>query len=85
MSSKSEKEKYEDILDYGILREDPLNLKLAILSYTSFSKSEKFIYDGHERIPFQERHPIYQAILRNEFTNLFRKKPKRKFSSHLTF
>jgi len=85
MSSKLEKEKYEDVLDYSILREDPLNLKLAILSYTHFSKSEKFIYDGHERMPFLERHPIYQSVLRNEFPELIRKKYRRRFSTHLIF
>ena len=54
MSSKLEKEKYEDILDYGILREDPINLKLVFLSYTKFSKSEKFIYNGHEKFLFMK-------------------------------
>jgi len=85
MSSKLEKKKYEDVLDYGILKEDPLNLKSAILSYTNFGKAEKFIYDGHEKMPFHERHLLYQSILRNEFTNLNRKRSKRKFFTHLTF
>ena len=79
MSIKPEEKKYEEISDYGILKEDPPNLKLAILSYTNFGKSEKFIYDGHER------HLLYQSIFRNEFPTLFQKKNKRKFSTHLTF
>jgi len=85
MSSKLEKKIYEDVLDYGILKEDPLSLKSAILSYTNFGKAEKFIYDGHEKMPFHERDPLYQSLLRNEFTNLNRKRSRRKFSTHFTF
>ncbi len=85
MSSKSEKKKYKELPYYGILEEDPLNLKLAIISFTNFGKSEKFIYDGHEKIPFKERHVLYQCILKNEFTILIRRNSKRKFSTHLTF
>lgn len=85
MSSKSEKDLYEEVLDYGILKEEPLNLKGAILSYNSLRKTERFIYYGHEKIRFHERHPTYQAILKNEFTKLIRKKSKRKFATHLTF
>lgn len=85
MSSKLENKKYEEVSDYDILREDPLNLKSAILSYVNFGKAEEFIYNGHERMPFHERHLLYQSILRNEFTNLSRKRSKRKFSTHLIF
>jgi len=28
---------------------------------------EEFIYTGHERMPFINRHPAYQLILRSEF------------------
>ena len=85
MSSKSEKKKYKELPYYGVLKEDPLNLKLAILSYKSFGKSEEFIYEGHEKMHFHERHPIYQSILRNEFTDLIRKNPKRRFFTRLIF
>lgn len=41
----------------------------AVISFTNIGiKDEsKFIYDGHEKIPFNERHSTYQEILINEF------------------
>lgn len=85
MSPKLVKKKYEEVLDYGILKKDPHNLKSAILSYTNFGKTEEFIYDGNEKMPFHERHLLYQSILRNEFMDLIQRKTKRRFPTHLTF
>ena len=31
------------------------------------SKESQYIYDGHEKIPFSERHPTYQKIFIYEF------------------
>ena len=70
MSSKTEKDGFDDLLDYGILKEEPLNLKGAIISYN---------------MPFSERHPKYQAVLINEFTKLIQKNSKRRFFARLTF
>ena len=85
MSSKTEKDGFDDLLDYGILKEEPLNLKGAILSYNNLKKPERFIYNGHEKMPFSERHPVYQAVLINEFTKLIQKNSKRRFFARLTF
>lgn len=30
------------------------------------------IYVGHEKIPFEKRYPLYQAIMRQEFANAMR-------------
>jgi hypothetical protein len=65
MSSKSVEKNIEEIQVLDV--EEPIKLKNVIIPFSKFSKTEKFIYYGHEKIPFQKRHPIYQAILRNEF------------------
>ncbi|MFX1504182.1 MAG: hypothetical protein ACFFDH_24695 [Promethearchaeota archaeon] len=65
MSSKSVEKNIEEIPVLDI--EEPIRLKNVIIPFSKFSKTEKLIYYGHEKIPFQKRHPIYQAILRNEF------------------
>lgn len=67
MSSKTLDKKLQEI---PILKlEEPIKVKNLIIPFSKFSKPEKYIYYGHERIPFKKRHPIYQAILRNEFVN----------------
>jgi hypothetical protein len=65
MSSKSTDKKYQKIPIQDLL--EPLKLKTAIIPYSKFSKTEKFIYDGHEKIPFHERHPVYQTLMKKEF------------------
>ena len=65
MSSKSAEKKIEEIPVQDV--DEPLKLKNVIIPFSKFSKTEKFIYYGHEKIPFHKRHPIFQAILRNEF------------------
>jgi len=32
-----------------------------------FGTPEDYIYSGEEKIPFKKRHPLYKAILLNEF------------------
>jgi len=39
----------------------------VILPYSKLT--EKFIYTGNEKIPFNQRNPIYQLILKKEFTS----------------
>ena len=31
------------------------------------------VYEGHEKIPFEKRYPLYKAIMRLEFANVSRK------------
>ncbi len=65
MSSKSTDKEYQKIPIQDL--EEPLKLKNIIIPFSKFSKSEKFIYYGHEKIPFHERHPVYQTLLKKEF------------------
>jgi hypothetical protein len=67
VSLKSTDEKYQKIpiQDLG----EPLKLKTFIIPYSKFSKTEKFIYYGYEKIPFHERHPVYQTLLKKEFAD----------------
>ncbi|UCC20138.1 MAG: hypothetical protein JSV62_02320 [Promethearchaeota archaeon] len=65
MSSKSLDKKQKEIQIINL--EEPLRLRNFIIPFSKFSNPEKYIYYGYEKIPFHERHPIYQVILRNEF------------------
>ena len=67
MSSKSIKRKFKNIIEENI-PEEPVDVKELVIAFSDFIKSKSFIYNGNEKIPFNKRHPIYQAILRNEFT-----------------
>ncbi|MFX1304404.1 MAG: hypothetical protein ACFFBV_04390 [Promethearchaeota archaeon] len=67
MSSKSIGKKIQETLDQEIELEEPLNFNKIIIPFSKFYKPTDYIYYGHEKIPFKKRHPIYQAILRNEF------------------
>ena len=31
------------------------------------------VYEGHEKIPFEKRYPLYKTIMRQEFTDITRK------------
>ena len=70
MSIKSIDKKVQEALDQEIEFEEPLNFNKIMIPFSKFYKPTKFIYYGHERIPFRKRDPIYQAILRNEFVNI---------------
>ncbi|MFX1532338.1 MAG: hypothetical protein ACFFBC_14570 [Promethearchaeota archaeon] len=65
MSSRAfDKEHHE--IKYTI--KDPFQVKDFIVPFLSFfGVREVFIYSGEEKIPFKERHPLYKAILLNEF------------------
>jgi hypothetical protein len=38
-------------------------------SNVSSHSMEEFIYSGKEKIPFKDRHPIFQALMLGEFVN----------------
>ncbi len=65
MSSKSTDKKYQKIPIQDL--EKPLKLNNVIIPFSKFSKTEEFIYYGYEKIPFSERHPVYQTLLKREF------------------
>ncbi len=69
MSSKTLEKKSEDPIEAEVISE-PVSLKKLIIPFSEFGKSERYIYLGFERIPFRERHPIYQTILKNEFADV---------------
>ncbi|MBY8986530.1 MAG: hypothetical protein KGD65_15775 [Candidatus Lokiarchaeota archaeon] len=45
------------------------DISAAVISFKNIGiKDEsKYIYDGHEKIPFNERHSTYQEIFINKF------------------
>ena len=53
----------------GIIIQQDLELERIIIPFSTFipRRSTEDIYTGKEKIPFQERHPIYKAILKLEF------------------
>ncbi|MFX0136286.1 MAG: hypothetical protein ACFFDN_21780 [Candidatus Hodarchaeota archaeon] len=71
MSSKALERKIEDLIEKDGTKK-PVNMKELVISFSDFIESKHFIYYGHEKIPFNKRHPIYQAILRNEFMDAIR-------------
>ena len=51
-----------------------INFQRAVVSFSQFAgvSRTKFIYTGEEKIPFIERHPEYQIILKYEFADAIR-------------
>ncbi|MFW9826713.1 MAG: hypothetical protein ACFFEY_03725 [Candidatus Thorarchaeota archaeon] len=65
MISKTLDKKIQEI---PVLELDPpLSLRDITIPFSHFSKPEKYIYYGEEKIPFNQRPPIYQAIFKREF------------------
>lgn len=65
MSSKSVDKKHHEI-EYDI--RESFQIKNIIIPFSLFcGNRERYIYSGEEKIPFKERHPLYKAILLNEF------------------
>jgi len=53
--------------------EEVKNLKnVMIANSKSLKNKEKYIYVGTEKITFQERHPVFQMVLREEFRDAVR-------------
>ena len=67
MSLKSTDKKFQN--EHYQNLEKPLKFNNIIIPYSTFSKPEKFIYYGYEKIPFHERHPVYQTIMKKEFAD----------------
>lgn len=70
MSSQTEKSPYF-IYKYEPLYEDSIDFNKIIIPFSDFGKSTKvlYIHDGIEiAIKFNGTHPIFQAIMLNEFT-----------------
>ena len=66
MSSKSIDKKFVKIDEFK--DEEYFDLKCVIIPLSLvFLKTEQFIYDGTEKIPFSKRDPLYKKILNNEF------------------
>lgn len=59
---------FQDIIDH-FERDYYSNLSEAVIPFTNFGerKEDKYIYHGHEKIPFEKRDPSYQKILKREF------------------
>jgi len=49
--------------------ENSINFDEIIIPFSNFgnSPSPEFIYNGNENMKFKRRHPLYKAILLNEF------------------
>jgi hypothetical protein len=76
MSSESIDKRFHDFI---LKKEVIFNIKDIVIPFTQiFPKNEEFIYNGSEKIPFKNRHPIYKAIFLNEFQI----KPSRSISAH---
>jgi len=80
LSSKPVKKKTLSLPGKNIEVEKPVNFRNITINFAEFSKAEKlgYIYFGDEKIPFRERHLLYQSIIRNEFTNAIKEFTKRK-------
>ena len=73
MSSKLKFRKNHKLYEKKEIVEESFNIKDFVIPFSKFHKNEKYIYYGYERIPFSERHPEYQIILRNEFAKVIKK------------
>jgi len=65
MSSNIKKRKYQE-------PEEPIegnfDVKTVIFPFSLLpGKRELYIYTGEEKIPFRERHPVYQELFLSEF------------------
>jgi hypothetical protein len=47
------------------------NINKILIPFSDISSQsiEEFIYLGREKIPFRERHPVFQVLMLNEFVN----------------
>jgi len=58
-----------------------INLKVHLSSFPySKSNQDKDIYQGNERISFQNRHPIYKTLMKLEFEDAIRNFMKKNIS-----
>jgi hypothetical protein len=81
MSSKSFDKNYKNEFRHpkDIITKNSLDLKKVMIPFSKISSKRriKYIYLGHEKMPFNARHPTYQIIFRNEFMEMIRITNKR--------
>ena len=73
MSSKPLDKKHHELPKLEQIRKPPTQLSDLVISFSKFCTPTQYIYYGHEKIPFLERHPVYQTILKEEFSDALRK------------
>jgi hypothetical protein len=80
MSSQTVEKKEQVFLIYDTNIEDSINFDDIIIPFSDFgiSNDSSYIYNGDEDIIFKERHPVYQKLLSNEFTDGLKAKLKKK-------
>jgi hypothetical protein len=71
MSSKSEGKNYEKVAIKEIETEERIDFSKIVIPFSKIGrmKNPSYIYYGFEKIPFNKRHPLFQTVLRNEFTD----------------
>ncbi|KKM61746.1 hypothetical protein LCGC14_1528630 [marine sediment metagenome] len=81
MSSKSHNKNYKNVLRRAkdINDENSFDLSKLMIPFSKINSKERieYIYLGHEKIPFNVRHPTYQILFRNEFVEAIRNINKR--------
>lgn len=81
MSSKSYNKNYINALRRAkdINDENSFDLSKLMIPFSKINPKKRieYIYWGHEKTPFNTRHPVYQLIFRNEFAGAIRSKNKR--------
>lgn len=65
MSLKSVDKK---VVQLDVEIKESFEVKDIVIPYSLFfRKQQQFVYLGHEKIPFEKRHPLFKSILLNEF------------------
>jgi hypothetical protein len=69
MSLKSIGKKYSSSNKQAISKTEPIIFPEIIIPFSEFGKSKNNpdLYDSSEKIPFNRKDPIFQAIFKNEF------------------
>jgi hypothetical protein len=69
MSSQSIEKNDLIFPNYNLYLDDYINFKMIVIPFSNFGQTRKTIniYEGTEKIRFNERSPVYQEIFLNEF------------------
>jgi hypothetical protein len=72
MSSQSVEKTELIILRFDNHQEDSIDFNKIMIPFSKFciSKSPEYIYEGFEKIIFEESHPRYKSILLDEFSEI---------------
>lgn len=77
MSVEASKKKEHEPIIIHLENYDNLNTVLSniIIPFSEVMGTSNVpdVYEGHEKIPFEKRYPLYKAIMRQEFTKVARK------------